>query len=273
MAALQIAWSGKPDDDIRKLVVAISDSGVPTIEPQVKAVSPPTATAQPKIENDKIVETPLPPAQKKIQTGTGFFVSSTGDLVTNAHVVAGCDTAIVRLDDSRMSPTVIVARDTVSDLALLRSTVPNPSFAVFHSGAPIRLGSDIELFGFPLLDILTNTGNFVTGTVAALAGPGNDASLIQITAPVQSGNSGGAVLDKSSNVVAVVVSKTNTVPNEKGSEVVQSVNFAISGDVVKSFLEKQHATFSKSTSDAQVSTADIADTAKKFSAIVMCEPH
>lgn len=273
MAALTISWSGKPDEDIRKLVVAMSDSGVSTTRTEAQSTSGPITTMPPQVDENKIVETPLPTAQKKIQTGTGFFVSSNGDLITNAHVVEGCDSAIVRLDDSRMSPTVIVAKDTLADLALLRSTVPNPSFAVFHSGAPIRLGSDIELFGFPLLDMLTNTGNFVTGTVAALAGPGNDASLIQITAPVQSGNSGGAVLDRSGNAVAVVVSKTNTVPNEKGSEVVQSVNFAISGDVVKSFLERQHTAFVQSGSDAQLSTADIADTAKKFSAIVICEPH
>ena len=60
------------------------------------------------------------------------------------------------------------------------------------------------MVGYPLRGLLASEANVSTGAVSALAGPGDDRRLIQITAPVQSGNSGGPVLDAAGNVVGVV---------------------------------------------------------------------
>jgi S1-C subfamily serine protease len=134
------------------------------------------------------------------------------------------------------------------------------------------LGSDVIVFGYPLLDLLTENGNLVSGLVSALAGPRNDASLIQITAPVQSGNSGGAVLDKSGHVIGVVAAKTNITGEGDQIEIIQLSNFAINGDVAKAYLIERGIFPIEATSNADRPTADVADDARQFTAIVMCQP-
>jgi hypothetical protein len=81
------------------------------------------------------------------------------------------------------------------------------------------------------------------------------------------------VLDKSGNVIAVVVAKTNLMATLDDIEVMQQANFAIHGDVVRSFLSEHRVPFSSSASLGEKQTADIADLAKGFTAIVVCQPE
>ena len=62
-------------------------------------------------------------------------------------------------------------------------------------------------FGYPHADILASSGNFTQGNVTALAGMGDDSRYLQISTPVQAGNSGGPLLDQSDNLVGIVTSK------------------------------------------------------------------
>jgi S1-C subfamily serine protease len=261
-------WDGRDAAETRKLIVAMSNSmALPTKKPPSKTPSPP---AQPG--DDRIDQSALPPPTAPLQSGTGFFVTWSGNLLTNAHVVEGCSDAMLKFVDGREVRATIAHRDTAIDLAVLRSTVRPPSVAVFRSNPPLRLGTDVVVFGYPLLDLLTPTGNLVNGLVSGLAGPRNDASLIQISAPVQSGNSGGAVLDRSGHVVGVVVAKTNFTGEGDQIEIVQQVNFAINGDVARAYLVEKEILPLDASSDADRPTADIADDAKQFTAIVLCQP-
>lgn len=273
-------WSrGNGDADIRKLVVAVSNSMQDVGEKSSLPVRPPKSdnetVAQPDDGKTDQQQLPLPvvPAKKELQAGTGFFVSPTGYLITNAHVVDGCKDVTLHLSDGRESNAAIAATNVRDDLALLKSQVSTPKFANFRSTPPLRLGTDIVVFGYPRLDLLTSTGNFVNGLVSGLAGPNNDASLIQISAPVQSGNSGGAVLDRSGNVVGVVVAKTNLTSILDKIEVLQQANFAINADLVISFLTENRIPIGMVASIAEKPTADVADVAKGFTAIVLCQPQ
>src|ERR1700730_17779896 len=78
------------------------------------------------------------------------------------------------------------------------------TFASLRSG--VHLGERVALFGFPLAGLLATSGNFTLGNVTAVAGLGDDTRIIQISASVQPGNSGGPLLDYSGNVVGVVES-------------------------------------------------------------------
>ncbi|MDA1325678.1 MAG: serine protease, partial [Proteobacteria bacterium] len=73
----------------------------------------------------------------------------------------------------------------------------------------MRTGNDIIVAGYPLHGLLSSDLNVTKGIISALTGPGDDRRIMQITAPVQPGNSGGPLLDTSGNVVGVIVSKLN----------------------------------------------------------------
>lgn len=265
-------WPNGQDADLRRLVVAISNSIKLKDAENATSLVPDNEMDSAPLE--KIEQRPLPDGPKKaMQTGTGFFVAEAGYLLTNAHVVEGCKDAKIRLSDGRFSQTSIISRDASLDLAILKSQVAAPKVATFRISPPLRLGTDVIVFGYPRLDFLTSTGNLASGLVSALAGPNDDASIIQISAPVQSGNSGGAVLDRSGNVVGVVVAKTNAdIASERG-EIFQQVNFAISGDVARSHLTSEKTPFSAAASLKTLDTADIADLAKQFTVIVVCQPE
>ncbi len=92
--------------------------------------------------------------------------------------------------------------------------------------------------GFPLPGLLASEANVTTGTVSALAGIGNDTRFLQMTAPVQPGNSGGPLLDLEGRVVGVVVSKLDALKVASATgDIPQNVNFAIKAGVVRSFLD------------------------------------
>lgn len=226
-------------------------------------------------ENGEKPTQPRPEPEKKrasLSTGTGFFVTDKGHVVTNAHVVEDCKETSLKLPDGRSVPANILARSSQNDLAVLKAEITPPAVASLRGGPSIRLGDSIVLFGYPLAGELTVTGNLSTGLVSAMAGPGEDVTRMQISAPVQSGNSGGAVVDQSGKVVGVVVSKANTRPRGDGGsvEVLQNVNFAIKSGVAAYFLDANQIPYVQENPDGDKSTADVAAIAKNFSTLVIC---
>ncbi|MDH4327630.1 MAG: serine protease [Nitrospira sp.] len=139
-------------------------------------------------------------------SGTGFVVSRQGHILTNHHVVEGC-VSIRTTVEGIQKEVVVIGTDTRNDLAVLKLSDSMPSFARFRGGRNIRPADSVVLVGFPLRGLLASEANVTTGTVSALAGLGNDTRFLQMTAPVQPGNSGGPVLDQSGHIVGVVVSK------------------------------------------------------------------
>ena len=139
-------------------------------------------------------------------TGTGFAVSQDGQIVTNHHVVADCAEVRVRPGGREALAGAVLAQDPGNDLALLRVPV-HLAAAALRDAPGIRAGDSVVAVGFPLPGLLGSEANVTTGTVSALAGIGNDARFLQMTVPVQPGNSGGPLLDLEGRVVGVVVGK------------------------------------------------------------------
>ncbi|SFM89894.1 Trypsin-like peptidase domain-containing protein [Pleomorphomonas diazotrophica] len=203
--------------------------------------------------------------------GTGFFVNGDGYLLTNAHVVEGCEDAMVRQGISGIQPATIVAREPTNDLAILKVNRTSPVFGKFRGAPQIRLGDPIVAFGYPLSGYLSSTGNLSKGVVSALAGAGDEASRLQISAPIQSGNSGGAVVDQSGHVVGVVVAKSNVTPHGTGVEVIQNANFAIKSGIVQFFLDAHQVRYEVEPPGEEMKTPDVANIARSFTAQVICE--
>jgi uncharacterized protein len=203
---------------------------------------------------------------KGYSSGTGFYVNKKGLMITNNHVVKSCNK--IKVDGSN---AVVKLFDTTNDLALLKVDSSPSSVPDFRAGRGIRLGDGVTVAGYPLRSVLGSGLNVVTGTVASLSGIKNNSSRLQITAPVNSGNSGGPLFDSSGRVVGVIVSKiNNTKAREILGEEIQGANFAIKGSVVRSFLDMNDVDYEVSSSNKNMSTADIAENAKEYTALIKC---
>ena len=208
---------------------------------------------------------------KKVSTGSGFRVNAEGHILTNEHVVRGCvDVRIPSAAGAFSQQARVAARDVGADLALLTATA-GAVFASFRQGRGIRPGAAVVVAGFPLRGVLAAGMNVSTGTVAALAGLRNDRRLIQITAPVQPGNSGGPVLDLAGNVVGVVVSKLNALKVARATgDIPQNVNFAVSAGTARAFLDAEGVAYATAPSDKARAPEDVAAAARKFTVLVEC---
>lgn len=206
---------------------------------------------------------------KLMGSGTGFFVSAAGTLVTNFHVVGKCSE--IRVPALTRKATVL-ATDAANDLAVLRIDGAPETSARLADPTKLRQGQEIVTFGFPLEGYLPSAGNITTGLVSALSGPGNNSSLIQISAPVQQGSSGGPVLDFKGDVVGVVVGKADAIRIAKATgDILQNVNFAVSVGTLRGFLEANRVEYSGPSIMAFAKKPDaVADEARKFTAKVEC---
>jgi S1-C subfamily serine protease len=213
---------------------------------------------------------PAAPPRKGGSTGTGFFVSSQGHVLTNHHVVDNCNSITVALNDSISTSARVVGRDSKNDLALLATTGLRPD-TVPNLRTGVRLGESVFVYGFPLAGLLASSGNFTIGNVTAVAGLADDTTMIQISAPLQPGNSGGPVFDQNGNVVAVVVSKLNALRVAKvTSDIPQNVNFAIKSLIAMGFLETGSVNALTNASTTKLETTQIAERARTFTAQVRC---
>ena len=177
--------------------------------------------------------------QQAAVSGTAFLVSSQY-AVTNYHVVKGAHHLVLCIGDNRVEVSLI-AHDSTNDLAVIKLSAPlskDQEFARFRDSGIIHLGEQVMIAGYPLRGYLSSGLNVSRGEVSALSGPANDCRLIQISAPVQPGNSGGPLLDKSGLVIGIVVAKLNAIKCAKVTgDIPQNINFAVKGALIKSFLD------------------------------------
>lgn len=208
---------------------------------------------------------------EKTGTGTLFMVGKAEQAITNQHVVNGC--AELRIE-GREGVAKLVTEDKINDLALIQ--IPGKVNAIATIAAKpeaLRQGEDIVVFGFPLNAVLSSGGNLTPGVVSALTGLGNNTNQLQITAPIQPGSSGSPVLNKKGEVVGVVNMKLSDSKMARATgEIGQNVNFAISGQTLKAFLDKHKAAYRDGAGffTWEKDTADLAEDARRWTLVVEC---
>ena len=206
----------------------------------------------------------------KTSQGTGFYVSEKGHVMTNHHVIDGCTDITVTHIGAPPIRARLVASDSTNDLAVLSTDVPTKVAPPMTMRA--RVGEAVFAYGFPLNGILATSGNFTIGNVTATAGMGDDTSRIQISVPVQPGNSGGPLVDQYGNVVGIIVSKLNALKLASvTSDLAQNVNFAIKTTIALNFLEANGIEGSiAARSSEPMDGGTIAEKAKAFTVRVNC---
>jgi S1-C subfamily serine protease len=204
-------------------------------------------------------------------SGSGFVVSADGYVMTNRHVVNGCRAVAVRADSSRSYQARVIAVHPTKDLAVVRAEGTFGAAAAFRVGRAIRPGDDIVAVGFPLAGLLADEASVTTGSVNALAGIHNDPAVLQMSAPVQQGSSGGPLFDASGNVVGVVVTKLNArVVAEETGDLPENVNFALKADVARSFLDELAIAYRTAASSERLANADVGDIGRRVTVMVEC---
>lgn len=199
-------------------------------------------------------------------SGTGFFVSKSGHVLTNAHVVSTCNRILV---DG--SSAMIVESSEAFDLALLATTGGQRDSIASFASQPVQLNADLTVAGFPLAGLLGGF-NVTRGSVSSLKGLGGEATQFQLTAPVQPGNSGGPVVGADGNVVGVVVAKLDAVRTaEVIGDIPQNINFAIRGEIAKLFLSQNGVNPIVSPGDIDLSPTQLAERVQSFTAFITCE--
>jgi S1-C subfamily serine protease len=203
-------------------------------------------------------------------TGSGIVVDAE-HVLTNNHVVAACQTARV-FDGAVTSDAPVVARDATNDLALVKISNHPRGAAAFRDSSGVRAGEAIVVTGFPLSGLVSTEMAITTGSVTALKGPKDDSRILQISAPIQPGNSGGPALDTDGDVIGIVSSTLNSllVGIATGGVIPQGVNFAIKTGIVEEFLDANRVHYEKAAAHRELSTPDIADKARKFTVRVDC---
>jgi S1-C subfamily serine protease len=180
-------------------------------------------------------------------TGTGFFVSPNGALVTNHHVVANCAAVTVTMSDGTVIPAEVVATEEGEDLALLKIDRNVAVSASFRQGALPKSGSTIAVIGFPLHGRVAIKPIFVSGHMVQdpqMLRPMN--GRFPLKADIRRGNSGGPVIDDGGLVVGVVTAKVNTPEMfERTGQVVRDIGLAIDIATVREFLKRNGSEFSE----------------------------
>jgi hypothetical protein len=201
-----------------------------------------------------------------IASGSGFYINGGGALLTNQHVIEGCSG--LRINGEFPARTLRFDRD--DDLALVQADAGAETPFLSFRPTPARLNEDVTVIGFPLWGLLEGI-NVTRGSVSSMAGLEGDRRMVQITAPVQSGNSGGPVLDAMGRVVGVVQSKLDTLAiAEEMGEIAQNINFAIEGGVAQKFLTSAGAEFTLAANADRLAPPDLAAQASQATVLIEC---
>ncbi len=206
-----------------------------------------------------------------VSSGTGFLVSRNGHVLTNHHVIEGCAEINFQLRGQVPQQATLISSNSNTDLALLQTPLISAP-AVFRASSRLRLGDEVIVYGFPLLGDLSSQGNLTNGIVSALSGLDDDLSRLQMTAQIQPGNSGGPVMNRSGEIVGVVVETANQdfFREQRGTDT-QNLNFAIRDSLAISFLETNNVDYQMGSGEPEsLSIADIAETAQEFTGLIRC---
>ena len=172
-------------------------------------------------------------------SGSGFFVSSLGHILTNAHVIRKSSNIVVIDSKGNEYQARQLVMDEKLDLALLKidssNKIENLRFADF---ARIEKGHKVYAIGYPNPSIQGLESKITDGIISSLSGLNGESTQMQISTPIQPGNSGGPLVNERGEVVGVVVARLDGIEMLKRSnQLVQNVNYAISGDLALRFVK------------------------------------
>jgi len=171
-----------------------------------------------------------PPSVGQGGTGTAFIVDPNGVLLTAHHVIDRATSVTVSCNGRPPVPANVTSSSPAIDLAVLTaaSDLGTDTFLRLASTQQPALGDEVFTVGYPTPSLLGRDPKYTNGTVSALSGVGGDASFMQISVPVQPGNSGGPLVNQDGEVIGVVVATADAPAFIQATDSIpQNINWAV----------------------------------------------
>ena len=168
--------------------------------------------------------------------GTGVAFTPDGCIITNTHIIAGCDGASVTFPDGTEYDALLVGSDSASDIAVLKIDGENLPYAEFGDSSTLRVGDAVAAIGNPLGEAYagTFTNGIISGIDRSVSNNGYSMTLLQTNAALNEGNSGGPLLNAGGQVVGI----TNMKIMSSYFTTVEGIGFAIPSTVVKEIADQ-----------------------------------
>ncbi len=170
-------------------------------------------------------------------TGTGVIFDEAGFIITNAHVVDKAHSIQIQLTDDRILPAQILGSDEISDLAVLQVEADGLTPAQFGDSASLRVGDSVVAIGDPLG--VEFRGTYTDGIISAINRDvdvnGHTMTLIQTNAALNTGNSGGPLINCYGQVIGINTMKISDFATSAG---VEGLGFAIPSATVRSIAQQ-----------------------------------
>ena len=225
--------SGTPDWNTR-LEIQESPTGVPN-----------TAAVEGAISWQEVYRKVIPSVvsivcrspEGAVSSGTGVIMNTDGFLLTNAHVVEGAAAIQVMLSDNREFSAAAMGADRISDLAVLRIEADALQPAEFGDSSVLQVGDPVVAIGDPLGVELrgTMTDGIISAINRNILSHGRPMTLIQTTAALNAGNSGGPLVNCYGQVVGINTMKIGDYASDGG---VEGLGFAIPVTTVQMVIEE-----------------------------------
>lgn len=217
---------------------------------------------------------PTHAAPIQISSGTGFFVSYSGHIVTNEHVVRGCREVTVRGAVPEMQGRVLTL-DAQNDLALVQvQKVPNKIAYISTSPFGVKNDDPVWVMGYPREHGMTGQYSIVKSQITSIEG--SDKNLpdkVFFKNAADHGNSGGPLLDASGNVVGVVVAKVQQYmvdPQTHAQKLVGEADAAINLPVLMRFLDRERVSYQRWPYAVRYAGETVENNAKNYIVNIHC---
>jgi S1-C subfamily serine protease len=254
------------DDDTKSLWCVVSgDVSVGNRQVPLKAFV--LSFAQPSFKLSFAERLPRPPTKAPAVrmasegfrgSGTGFFVSSDGHIVTCAHVIDRATAVKIDTNEGALDAEVL-AKDDALDVAVLKvSPTTPPRFLLVGESKAVALGAPVFTIGFPNPALQGFSPKYTRGEISSLRGLADSPTMFQISAPVQSGNSGGPLVAETGVVIGLVSAKLDLLAAARATgDFPQNVNFAVKSNQVLDLLRRLHVPISETVTKEKPSIAEV----------------
>ena len=218
-----------------------------------KKTPEPEVQKRPERQENQIAEKPNAPNKTiellPVSSGSGFAISKKGYVITNNHVIDGCQKINIH-DENGAENAKVVATDQINDIAVLKAEF-EPIATLSLSAKKPSLLEEIYVAGFPFGQNLSSSVKVTKGIVSSLTGLGNNSSELQIDAALQTGNSGGPIITKDGTVLAVAVSKLDyKFVLENFGTIPENTNFGVKSLILENLLDSYRIEYDVKNGDS-----------------------